>query len=107
MNWVSLSLTELEICTGQLFSLQCRLQVNILVVVNYFLVSFTQDIPTCISDSVDSLTVMGFNNMSTLVGHLCRLPEKGRKEIEEIVEKMKERDSEERGTGIKGKKWKK
>ena len=35
---------------------------------------------------------------------LCRLPEKGRKEIEEIVEEMKERDSEERGTGMKVKK---
>ena len=34
---------------------------------------------------------------------LCRLPEKGRKEIEEIVE-MKERDREERGTGMKVKK---
>ena len=30
---------------------------------------------------------------------LCRLPEKGRKEIEERVEEMKERDREERGTG--------
>ena len=28
---------------------------------------------------------------------LCRLPDKGRKEIEEIVDKMKERDREERG----------
>ena len=35
---------------------------------------------------------VGFNNTSTLVGHFCRLPEKGRKEIEEIVEEMKERD---------------
>ena len=35
---------------------------------------------------------------------LCRLPEKGRKEIEEIVEEMKERDREERGTEMKGKK---
>ena len=35
---------------------------------------------------------------------LCRLPEKGRKEIEEIVEEMKERDNEERGTGMKVKK---
>ena len=35
---------------------------------------------------------------------MCRLPEKGRKEIEEIVEEMKERDSEERGTGMKAKK---
>ena len=32
---------------------------------------------------------------------LCRLPEKGRKEMEEVVEEMKERDREERG------KWKK
>ena len=32
---------------------------------------------------------------------LCCLPEKGRKEIEEIVEEMKERDRGERGTGMK------
>ena len=32
---------------------------------------------------------------------MCRLPEKGRKEIEEIVEEMKEGDREERGTGMK------
>ena len=35
---------------------------------------------------------------------LCRLPEKGRKEIEERVEEMKERDREVRGTGMKVKK---
>ena len=38
---------------------------------------------------------------------LCRLLEKGRKEIEERVEEMKERDREERGTGMKVKKQKK
>ena len=38
---------------------------------------------------------------------LCRLPEKGRKEIEERVEEMKERDREERGPGMKVKKQKK
>ena len=38
---------------------------------------------------------------------LCRLPEKGRKEIEEIVEEMKERDKEEREAGMKVKKQKK
>ena len=38
---------------------------------------------------------------------LCRLPEKGRKEIEERVEEMKKRDREERGTGMKVKKQKK
>ena len=32
---------------------------------------------------------------------LCRLPEKGRKGTEEIVEKMKQRNREERGTGMK------
>ena len=37
---------------------------------------------------------------------LCRLPEKGRKEIEERVEEMKERDREKRGTGMKVKKQK-
>ena len=30
---------------------------------------------------------------------LCHLPEKGRKEIKEIVEEMKERDREEREQG--------
>ena len=38
---------------------------------------------------------------------LCRLPEKGRNEIEEIVEEMKERDREERGIGTKVNKQKK
>ena len=38
---------------------------------------------------------------------LCRLPEKGRKETEEIAEEMKQRDREERGTGMKVKKQKK
>ena len=38
---------------------------------------------------------------------LCRLQEKGRKEIEEIVEEMKERDKEEKGTRMKVKKQKK
>ena len=38
---------------------------------------------------------------------LCPLPEKGRKEIEEIVEEIKERDREERGTGMKGQNQKK
>ena len=38
---------------------------------------------------------------------LCHLPEKRRKEIEEIVEEMKEKDREERGTGMKVKKQKK
>ena len=36
--------------------------------------------------------VLGFNDTSTLVGHFVSLPEKGRREIEEIVEEMKESD---------------
>ena len=50
--------------------------------------------------------VLGFNDMSTLVVILSCLPEKGRKEIEEIVAEIKERDREER-TGMKVKKQKK
>ena len=38
---------------------------------------------------------------------LCRLPEKGRKVIEEIVEEMKEKDREERGIRMKVEKQKK
>ena len=38
---------------------------------------------------------------------LCRLPEKGRKEIEERTDEMEERDREETGTGMKVKKQKK
>ena len=37
---------------------------------------------------------------------MCHLPEKGRKEIH-VVEEMKEKDREERGTGMKVKKQKK
>ena len=48
--------------------------------------------------------MLGFNDMSTLMGLLCHLPEKGRKEIDEIVEEMKERNREERGTGMNVKK---
>ena len=38
---------------------------------------------------------------------LCHLPEKQRKEIEEIVEEMKEKDRDGRLTGMKVKKQKK
>ena len=50
------------------------------------------------------MTVLGFNEMPTLWVILCRLQEKRRKGIEEIVEEMKERDREERGTELKVKK---
>ena len=53
------------------------------------------------------LIVLGLTTRQPLWVILCRLPEKGRKEIEEIVEEMKERNREERGTGMKGKKQKK
>ena len=38
---------------------------------------------------------LGFNGTSTLVGHFVSSPEKRRRDIEEIVEEMKERDREE------------
>ena len=38
---------------------------------------------------------------------LCRLPERGRNEIEDIVEQTKKKDREGRGTEIKVKKQKK
>ena len=49
--------------------------------------------------------MLGFNDTSTLVGHFVSSPKE--REIEEIVEKVKEKDREERGTGIKVKKQKK
>ena len=39
---------------------------------------------------------LGFNDTSTLVGYFVSSPEKRRREIEEIVEEMKERDRGER-----------
>ena len=57
-------------------------------------------------DKHRKLIVLGFNDTSPLWVILCRLPEKGREEIEEIVE-MKERDREEGRAGMKVKKWKK
>ena len=48
--------------------------------------------------------VLGLTTRQPLWVILCRLPENGRKEIEEIVKEMKERDREERGTGMIGKK---
>ena len=50
--------------------------------------------------------MLGFNDMSTLVAHFVSSPRE-REKIEEIVEEMKERNREERGTGMKGKKQKK
>ena len=42
----------------------------------------------------------GLTTRQSLWVILCRLPGKRRKEIEEIVEEMKETDREERGTGM-------
>ena len=50
------------------------------------------------------MIVLGLTTRQPLRVILCRLPEKGRREIEERVEEMKERDREERGTGNKVKK---
>ena len=54
----------------------------------------------------DWLILFRFNDMSTLWVILCRLLEKGRNEIEEIVEEMKERDREDKRAGMKVKKQK-
>ena len=42
------------------------------------------------------LIVLGFNDMSVFVEHFVSSPKRGRREIEEIVEEMKERDRDER-----------
>ena len=47
--------------------------------------------------------MLGFNDTSILVGHFVSSPRE-REKREEIVEEMKERDREERGTGMKEKK---
>ena len=62
-----------------------------------------------VSDSclAEVLLCWGLTTRQPLWVILCRLPEKGRKEIEEIAEEMKERDREERGTGKKVKNQKK
>ena len=40
--------------------------------------------------------MLGFDDTSTIVGHFVLSPEKGRTEIEEIVEEMKERNRKKR-----------
>ena len=52
------------------------------------------------------LIVLGVNDTSTLVGHFVLSPRE-REKREEIAEEMKERDREERRTGMKVKKQKK
>ena len=58
------------------------------------------------ADKTDWLS-WGLTTRQPLWVILCRLPEKGRKEIEKIVEEKEEKDREERGTGMKVKKQKK
>ena len=55
--------------------------------------------------NLDCLIELGLNDTSALVGHFVSSPRE--REIEEIVEEMKEREREERETGIKVKKQKK
>ena len=67
----------------------------------------------CASNSTDykqpcKLIVLDFKDTSTLVGHfVSSIIKKGEKKKEEIVEEMKEREREERRTGMKVKKQKK
>ena len=52
--------------------------------------------------------VLGFNDTSTLEGHFVSSPrEREKTDRRERVQEMKERDREERGTGMKVKKQKK
>ena len=66
---------------------------------------------TCFKMQIETmyLIVLGFNDTSTLEGHFVSSPrereKRDRREL--LVEEMKERDREERGTGMKVKKQKK
>ena len=53
------------------------------------------------------LIVLGFKDTWTRLGHFVSSPKETRKDIEEIVEEMNERDREERGKWTKVKKQKK
>ena len=53
------------------------------------------------------LIVFGLNDMSTLEGNFVLSPRERKKREKKIVEEMKERDREEKGTGMKVKKQKK
>ena len=55
---------------------------------------------SCKQDGIQLIELV-FNDSQTLWVILCCLPEKERKEIEEIVEEIKERDKKEKGTGRK------
>ena len=56
---------------------------------------------------VDFLIVLGFNDTSTLEGHFVSSPREREKRDRRESRQMKERDREERGTGMKVKKQKK
>ena len=61
----------------------------------------------CKATDLCFLIVLGLATRQPLLVILWSLPEKGRKEIDETEEEMKEMDSEERGTGMKVNKHKK
>ena len=54
-----------------------------------------------------NLIELEFNDTSTLVGHFVSSPRDKEKRDKEIVEEIKERNQEERGTGMKVEKQKK
>ena len=77
-------------------------KIELAIVVFFALnISFQYDLAIC------DWLCWGLTTRQPLRVILCRLPEKGRKETEERVEEMKERDREERRTGMKVKKQKK
>ena len=81
-----------------LFNLQ-RLAILADVILNFIFLMFYYLLfyysPTSLQTILGRLFLVGrllFNKTSTLVGYFVSLPEKGRREIEEILEEIKERD---------------
>ena len=85
-----------NLTSGKKISLTSRVQLHI------YLLNEVVGIIFLLSSAI----VLGFNDTLTLVGHFVSSPRE-REKREEIAEEMKERDREERGTGMKVKKQKK
>ena len=85
-GWQVITIAHPEPCSGEL-KINCYRRDNIFPII--------------------CLLCWGLTTCQPLWVILCRLPEKGRKETEETAEEMKERNREERGTGMKVKKQKK
>ena len=78
-----------------------QIEIDAVIYTDHFFLHWNMD------QTVYCLLCWGLTTRQPLWVILCRLPEKGRKETEEIVEEMKERDREEREIGMKVKNKKK